>query len=258
VTDDGAPDRRLTTALQRWTAAPGPVGRAEVLAALSGARVFLALAARATGTEVSATSGLVQERAAEMALLSVVRSDGARALPAFTDGHAVQRWRPEARPAPVPGPLACTTAREDGAVALLLDLPTAAFVVDADELAALASGRVPVPGSAVSTRRTAAALVDPSSPPDAELLAALGRALADEPVSAARLLDGPDGPVLGVVPAGPATAAELTALADRVARRLGPRLPAGGLDLAAVPPVGPGRPVALPAPARRGPLRRRR
>jgi hypothetical protein len=258
ASDDGAPDPRLTEALQRWKAAPGAAARAEVLAALSGARVFLALAARATGTEVSETTGLVQERSAEMALLSVVRPDGARALPAFTDGHAVQRWRPEARPVPVPGPLACSTARDDAAAALLLDPPTAGFVVDAGELAALAAGRVPVPGSAVSTRRTSASLTAPSGPLDERLVAGLVAALTGEAVRSARLLDGPDGPVLGIVPVGPASAADLAGLADRVARRLGPLLPAGGLDLAAVPPDGPGHPLPMPVTGRRGLLRRRR
>ncbi|HVM26182.1 MAG TPA: SseB family protein [Mycobacteriales bacterium] len=257
MSDDGSPDPRLTDALHRWTAAPDPALRAEVLAALVDARVFLALAARAVSTAESATTGLVAEREADMALLSVQRTDGARALPVFTDGHAVQRWRDEARPVPVPGRLACATARDDAASALLLDPGTAAFVVDAAELATLADGGVPVPGSTVSTHRTRATLSAPAEPPDDQLLRALTGALADEPVRAARLLDGPDGPVLGVVPAGSPTPAELAGLADRVARRLGDVLPSAGLDLAAVPAAGPGVVVPLPPARRRGLFRRR-
>jgi hypothetical protein len=252
--DTGEPDPRLSAALDRWRAAPGAAARAEVLAALSGARVFLALAARATEVEVSAATGLRQERSAEMALLSLVGADGSRAMPVFADGHAVQRWRAEARPVPVPGPLACATARDDGAAALVLDPPGAGFVVTSAELAALADGAVPVPGGAVTTRRQVGALRRPQTPPEAGLLEALGQALAGEPVVAARLLDGPAGPVLGIAPAGPLGPAELAGLADRVARRLGSRLPAEGLDLAAVPPEGPGDVVPLPAQA---PSRRR-
>ena len=255
--DDGRPDPRLAAALERWGQAPGRAARAEVLAALSDARLFLALAARALETEVGA-AGLVQERTTDLAVLSVVRpADGARAVVAFADGHAVPRWRAEARPLPMPARDACRDALEDGATAVLLDPLGASFVVAAPELAALADGRVPVPGAAVSTRRTAATLTTPTAPPDPALLAALAAALEREPVTAARLLEGPDGPVLGVVPAGGTGAAELAALADRVAQRLRPLLPAVGLDLAAVPPDGPGVPVPLRGARRRLGLLRR-
>ena len=258
--DDGRPDPRLAAALDAWRRGPSPAARAEVLAALSGARVFLALAARATATHVDAATGLRAESTAEMALLSVQGRDGARALPAFADGHEVQRWRAEARPVPVPGPLACATARDDGAAALLLDPSGAALVVGPDELAELAAGGVPVPGSAVSTRQGRGALQAPAGPVDPALLGALADALAGEPVVAARGLDGPAGPVRGVVPDGRPGPAALAALGDRVARRLGPALPADGLDLAAVPPDGPGVPVPLRpgAPGGRRGLRRRR
>ncbi|HWG94073.1 MAG TPA: SseB family protein [Mycobacteriales bacterium] len=224
TSDDGRPDPRLVAALAAWRAAPSPAARAEVLAALVDARVFLALAARAGETEVG-EHGLLQERSAEMALLSVVGTAGARALPAFPDGTDVPRWREEARPVPVRGPLACATALDDGADALLLDPGGADLVVGADELASLADGRVPVPGTSVSTRRTAAALQAPAGPPDRALLDAVAAALHGEPVEAARLLEGPSGPVLGVVPARGLAPADLAALADRVARRLGPVLP---------------------------------
>lgn len=254
MSDDGRPDPRLAAALQGWQQARTPLARAEVLAALSGARVFLALAAWATGTHVDARTGLVAERGAELALLSVVAPDGQRALVAFADGHAVQHWRAEARPVPVPAARAAATALEDGAAALLLDPRGAALAVTPAECQALAAGRVPVPGTTLSTRRTEAALSDPATPPDDALLDALRGALAGEPVRAARLLDGPDGPVLGVVPEGPLDPAAAAALASRVARRLGPALPADGLDLAVVPGQGPG--VAVPL-RRRGLLRRR-
>jgi hypothetical protein len=255
TSDDGRPDPRLAAALTAWTASPSPAARAEVLAALAGARVFLALAARATGTEVSATTGLVQESRAEMALISMVSGSGARALPAFADGHLVQRWRPEARPVPVPGPQACATALDDDAAALLLDPPGAALVVGRAELASLAQGRVPVPGTRLDTRRTDIDALRPlDTSVDPALLTALAQALDGEDIAAARLLQGPDGPVLGVVPVAEPDAVALAALAGRVAERLGDRLLSGGLDLAVVPPSGPGHEV--PLPRRRGWRRR--
>lgn len=214
-----------------------------MLSALSTARVFLALAARALETQVDA-AGLVEERTTDIAIITLTGRDGTRALPAFADGHAVQRWRPEARPLPLPGQTACATAVHDGATGLLVDPHDAAFLAGAAELAELAAGRVPVPGAGLSTRHATSPL-GALDDPDEALVAALGVALAQEPVTAARLLAGPDGPVLGVVPATTADPAALAALADRVARRLGDRLPAAGLDLAAVPAVGPGTPVPL-------------
>lgn len=240
--DDGSPDPRLARALGADDGSPA--ARGEVLAALAGARVFLALSAEALGTEESAVPGLRQESSAQMSLLSLVSSTGARALPAFLDGHEVQRWRQGARPVPVAGPLACRTALEDGAEALLLDPAGAGFVVGGPALRELAEGRVPVPGAGLSTRAVEAALTAaPPAPP--ALLAALAGALGPEPVVAARLLAGPDGPVLGLVPDRPLPPAGLAALAARLRDRLGADLPAAGLDLAVVSREGPGEPVPL-------------
>lgn len=239
--DDGRPDVRLTAALAADDGSPAR--RSEVLAALAGARVFLPLAAAALDTRPSAVAGLREESAAEMTLLSLVSSRGDRALPAFLDGHEVQRWRPEARPVPVAGPLACRTALDDGAQALLLDPTGRALPVSGPVLVELAAGRVPVAGAALSTRAAPVELVaGPAVAP--ALLAALGRALTGEPVRGARLLVGPDGPVLGLVT--DLGAAELAGLADRVRTRLGDALPASGLDLAAVAADGPGQPVPVP------------
>lgn len=240
VGDTGEPDTRLAAALRAWQDAPGTAQRAAALAALVDARVFVCVAARPTADSV------------EMALLTVVRTDGARVLPVFSDGHAVQRWRREARPVPVPAPQACAAALADGASGVLLDPTGAALAVDADELTRLARGWAPVAGTSLASRRTTAALTAPSAPVDADLVAALAAALASEPVRSARLLEGPDGLVLGVD--ADLDAAALAALASRVLRRLGPALPPDGLDLAVVPPDGPGSPVLVPA---RGWWRRR-
>lgn len=245
--DTGAPDARLAAALQAWQRGALAAQRAAVLAALVDARVFLCLAARPT------------DGAVEMALLTVVRSDGARVLPVFSDGHEVQRWRREARPVPVTGPQACCAAAENGAVGVLVDPTGAAFAVGADELSGLARGWVPVTGTRLAARRTTSPLTAPSAPVDAALVTALGAALAGEPVDSARLLDGPDGAVLGLVPAPgrPLDPAALAALADRLVGRLGAALPSDGLDVAVVPAAGPGQPVPIPAAPRRWWRRRR-
>lgn len=233
--DTGEADPRLGAALHAWQASPGPAQRAEVLAAFVDARVFVCLAVRPTGGTV------------DMALLSVVRTDSTRLLPVFSDGHVVQVWRREARPVPLPGAQACATARDDGAVGVLLDPSGAALFIDADELERLARGWVPVAGTGLASRRTTVALTAPSVRADTALVEALGAALVAEPVQSASLLQGPDGLVLGLVPVPGAALdpAALAALANRVVRRLGPSLPPDGLDVTVVPPAGPGQPVSL-------------
>jgi hypothetical protein len=145
---------------------------------------------------------------------------------------------------PLPGPEACAAALEDGAVAVLVDPPGAALVVTGTELRELAGGRVPVAGAPLSSSRSSHVLTAPAHA-DAALLRALADALHGEPVRAARLLAGPDGPVLGVVTGEPQAPAALAALAGRVLPRAG----VPELAVAEVPADGPGVPV---------PLRRRR
>ncbi len=241
--DDGTVDVRLGAALAAHDGTAA--ARAEVLAALAGARVFVAVTA-----QKSEGSG------AEMSLVCLRSDDGVLAVPVFSDGHEVQRWQQDARPVPLPGPQACGSARLQGAELLLVDPRGAAFVATAGELRALAEGYVPVPGSdGLASRRGEVELTAPEQVVPAELVEALALALRDEPVTTARLLQGPDGLVLGVC--GPALEpADLASLAGRVLDRAGSALPADGIDLAQVPAEGPGQPV--PLGRRRGLLRRGR
>jgi hypothetical protein len=241
VSDDGSADPRLAKALTSYDGTPAT--RAEVLAAVAGARLFVAITATSTAEHVEAGTGLRAESSAEMALVSLVASDGARALPAFADTAALKRWRLDVRPVPVTCEYLCRAALDDGAAAVLLDPADAAVVLREAELRSLAAGYVPVPGAAVATRRTTEALTAPAAPPDPDLIAALAVAVQPERLKAARLLDGPNGPVLGITPRKPLDAAGLASLAGRIAERLGDQLPASGVDIALVPAKGPGAPV---------------
>jgi hypothetical protein len=248
VSDTGLADPALAAALTGWQSAPAPATRAGALAALAGARVFVAVTARSTGEHLDPETGLRAESGAQMSLLTLAGSSG-RGLPVFLDVAAVVGFADGARPVPVRAPEACAAALQDGAVAVVVDPAGAALVLTGAELAELAAGRVPVPGAALSTRTAPAALAEPVQPPEPALLAALAEGLRGEPVVAARLLDGPDGLVLGIVPDGAYDAGALAALAARLA----PRLPAP-LDLTVVGPDGPGVPVPLPR-RRRLPVR---
>lgn len=239
MTDTGAADPRLAAALTAYDDTPGT--RAELLAAVAGARLFVAITASSTAEEM--INGLRAESSAEMALVSLVASDGARALPAFADTGALRRWRLDVRPVPVDATYLCRAALDDGASAVVLDPGGVAAVLREPDLRALADGYVPVAGADLAVRRTTDALTAPSASPAPALVAALAQALRDEPIRAARLLEGPAGPVLGVVPQRPLDAPALAALATRLVHRLGADLPVGGLDLAVVPADGPGYPV---------------
>ena len=235
MTDTGEADARLALALRR------PADRAELLAAFVDARVFAAVTATSTVHGTASATGLREESTAVMAVVLLETPDGSRALPVFPDLAALARWRAGARPVPLTGAQACAAASEEGASAVLVDPAGAAVTIT--ELSTLATGWVPVTGSTLATRHAATELREPAAPAPEELVTALRAALAGEGLRAARLLDGPGGPVLGVAPRGPLRPAALAALAQRIAHRLGPRLPAEGLDLAQVARRGPGQDV---------------
>ena len=246
MSDTGSADPRLAAALAALAKrATGPA-RAEVLAAFVGARVFAPVTATSTAEHVEPGTGLRAESRAEMALLSLVGSAGGRAVPLFLDAGAAVAFRSGARPVSLPGGQACAAALQDGAVAVLLDPPGAALVLTGGELRELAQGRVPVAGAPLSATRTTSPLTGPAEA-DPALLEAVAQALEREPVRAARLLQAPDGPVLGLVLDRALDPAGLAALAARVLPRVG--LPA--LAVTAVPADGPGLPVPL-ARARSG------
>ena len=231
MSDAGLADDRLAAALASGS-------HAEVLAAVAGARVFAAISATATAEEVTA-HGLRAESIAEMAVL-LIEADGRRALPVFSSVEALKLWRLEARPVPRLGTQACQAAVDELADEVLLDPAGSAIALTSSEVRSLAQGWVPIAGSTLSSRHADTELEAPAAPVAAELVTALGVALQGEGLRSARLLEGPEGLVLGVTPRRPLAPSELAALAHRVMGRLGPALPASGLDLAQIPARGPG------------------
>lgn len=233
ISDDGLAEPEVVAALAAHREDPTPQARARALAVLATARVFAAVTARSTAEHVDPGTGLRADSTAEMALMTLAGSSG-RGVPVFLDVPSLTGFAAGARPVRLTVPEACTAALENGAVALVVDPPGAALVVTGDELAELAAGRVPVPGSSLSARTAATALTTPTAP-DPELVRRLQRALKAERLPA-RLLDGPDGPVLGI--AQPLRPQELAALAARLAPQLD-----RPLDLTVVPAAGPGYPI---------------
>lgn len=249
MADRGEPDQRLAAALMQDLEAAA--GRAGVLAALLEARVFAGITATATSFEQAQATGLRAESGAELAVVLLAAQDGSRALPVFSDLLALRGWRVDVRPVPLTGQQACAAALDRGAEAVVVDLGSSGFALGPVEVRAMAAGWLPVPGSSLASRRTTQRLVA-AADASAALLVALRKALAPERLRAARLLDGPDGPVLGVTPQSALPPEELAALAARVRARLGPALPANGLDLTVVPKDGAGTDLLAGGWFRRG------
>jgi hypothetical protein len=170
-----------------------------------------------------------------MALPTMVAADGSRAILAFTCLDALQRWRSDARPVPVPSASAWLAGTQE-ADAVVIDVAgPVTLAVDGARLAALAAGRpVPLPHQ------------------DPDVLAALHAALEREPLIVAAAVTSPDqrvraasgpspDPAGSGVPGGPGTEAATGAAGDSgtggAGTPGGPGTP-GGQD---GPPVEAGR-----------------
>jgi len=161
-TDRGDADPRVAAALGAFAAGHGSEHAA--LAALAGARLLVPVVAMLAEATPAEGRGLRREKASEMALPTLLGSDGRRAVLAFTCLPALTGWRPDARPVPVTGRQVWQAGAEE-ANAVVIDVAgPVPFAVDGARLAALAEGRPPPL---------------PHNDPDVQALAAA--ALAGEP-----------------------------------------------------------------------------
>jgi SseB protein N-terminal domain len=136
--DTGAGDPALRSALAAYAA--DPARQADVLLALGSARLLVPVVAVLGEVEVDA-SGRARDKTSDMATALLTGRDGRQALLAFTGLDALAAWRGDARPVPVSASLAASSAIQEGAAALVLDVagPTT-YAVEGDALEALARG----------------------------------------------------------------------------------------------------------------------
>lgn len=134
--DDGAADPALVAALG--------AGDAELMAALSGARLLVAVVAEASET-VESASGHTADVGVDMALVTLVAPDGRRALPAFTSLAALARWDAGARPVPVLADRMAQAAIAESCDAVVLDLADAGRELRPSQVWALAMRRTWLP-----------------------------------------------------------------------------------------------------------------
>jgi hypothetical protein len=147
--DEGAADPMVAAALAAYAAGAGSEHAA--LTALAASRLLVPVVAvlaeesdesdgahRAPAGAGTAPGG---EKVSEMALPMLVGHDGRAAVLAFTGLDSLARWRPDARPVPVPAPRVWQAGiQEAGAVVIDIAGPVP-LAVEGARLAALAAGR---------------------------------------------------------------------------------------------------------------------
>lgn len=154
--DDGSADEALTLALAAHSR--GELDRYALYPVMVGKRVLAPIVAllgesEAAGTGVGGTE-LRRDKDSDMALVTLVASDGAKAVPVFTSTEKLAVWGatsgfPAARPVPVSIEKAAAAALQEEADVLLLDLGTdEQFELGGAALRAFAAGRVPTPPDA--------------------------------------------------------------------------------------------------------------
>jgi hypothetical protein len=194
----------VTAALAAYAAGRG--SEHAVLAALDSARLMVPVVALLTAADAPGPDGLRREKSSEMALPTVIGSDGRAALPAFTSAASLARWRPEARPVPVPAAQVWRSGAKDASAVVIDIAGPVPFAVDGARLAALAQGRpAPLPHE------------------DADVMALAHEALAAEPVIGGyRLQPGEEGTdlTLLLVPVPGHGQQEVRDAAQRAAQRL--------------------------------------
>jgi hypothetical protein len=154
--DHGAADPAVAAALAAFAAGTG--GEHAALLALADSRLLVPVVAvladdqdKADGSAAS-SGGLAEgdgpskailaggEKASEMAMPMIVGRDGRQAMPAFTSQEAVQRWRPAARPVPVPAAGVWQSAVQESCAVVIDIAGPVPIVVEGTRLAALAAG----------------------------------------------------------------------------------------------------------------------
>jgi hypothetical protein len=187
--DDGAADPAVLAALAAYAAGQGSEHAA--LNALASSRLLVPVVAvlteEASGDSKAAGdnetdgaghgpgTGLRREKSTEMALPTLIGSDGRAAVLAFTSLDALIRWRPDARPVAVPAARAWQAGAAEASAVVIDVAGPVPVTVEGARLAALAAGRpAPLPHQ------------------DPDVLAALHAALSSEPLIVQASLTTPD------------------------------------------------------------------
>jgi SseB protein N-terminal domain len=136
--DAGDQSAEVAAALAEYAADPGAFPL--VLAALQSARLLVPVVALLGEVEYD-ERGLAHDKSSDMAAVLLTGRDGRLALLAFTGTAQLEAWNPEARPVPVPAPVAAQSTLQEEAAALLVDVGgPVTVVIEGQDLLGLASG----------------------------------------------------------------------------------------------------------------------
>ena len=171
--DDGSADARVTAAFAAFAAGQG--GEQAVLEALAASRLLVPVVAvlasqvehaagqsdgRADRTGRRAASRLSGEKAADMAMPTLIGLDGRRAIPAFTSQDSMRAWQADARPVPVPAPRVWQAASADSCAVIVDVAGPVPLAVEGARLAALARGEdAPAPCADPDVREAVSAVL---------------------------------------------------------------------------------------------------
>lgn len=136
--DDGSSDPAVLSALAAAT--NDPAQRPQAIRAVAASRVLVPVIAMLGEVEYD-EQGLAHDKTSDMATVLLQGADGRMALLGFTGSEALAAWNPEARPVPVPAQVACQSAIQDNADALVVNIAGPdTFVLEGDDLTAVAAG----------------------------------------------------------------------------------------------------------------------
>lgn len=141
--DDGAADHALTLTLEAWRT--GTATETDVVAALADTRLFVPVMAEVTHSEIT-DEGLISDKEADMALVTLQAADGRKAQPVFTSDRLIGDWHESARPVVAQIRKIAIAAVKDGTELLVLNPASAVpFVVRRPALWAVAKAQQWVP-----------------------------------------------------------------------------------------------------------------
>jgi hypothetical protein len=112
--DTGAADPALVAALA------DPADERGLMAAVGAARLLVPIVAEPVSVDESGEHAV--EKQTDMAAVTLVASDGARALPVFTSLDALAAWDPKARPVPVTAARAAQAAVSERCDVMVVDV----------------------------------------------------------------------------------------------------------------------------------------
>ena len=141
--DDGSAPVALIDAITAF--GRGEVTESAVVDAVRESRLLIPLVAE-VGESGSGHHGLVVDKRAELAIVTVAGPDGRSVLPAFSSVHSMARWNSAARPVPATGVRVALAAAGDATELVIID-PTSAteFAIRRPALWAIAQSEPWVP-----------------------------------------------------------------------------------------------------------------